>query len=184
MPTETDPRRTRRSLTLGAIVFFLVAPGTVAGVIPYLLTGWQPGDPFPGRIALRAAGAILVAVGLASLAESFARFVRKGRGTPAPIVPPNELVISGQYHFFRNPMYVAVVSIILGQSLVLGRAVLLVYGAVVWALFHIWVIAYEEPRLRRQFGRSYEAYCSRVGRWLPRVGSAPAPPQGPGRSNV
>ncbi len=158
-----------RSPALGAILFFALAPGTVAGVVPYLLTRWNEGPPSFGTTAVRTLGALLILIALTSLLESFARFVAKGRGTPAPIAPPRELVVSGQYRLVRNPMYVALVGVILGQALLLGRMVLLAYAAVVWAVCHLWVVAYEEPHLRRRFGASYEAYCSHVSRWLPGV---------------
>jgi len=150
---------------VGAGLFFGVAPGFVAGVVPYLLTGWRRFEAGPALVSF---GAAMIVVGVASLVESFLRFVVSG-GTPAPVAPPNELVVSGQYRFVRNPMYVAVVGIIAGQALILGRAILLGYAAVAWALFHLWVLAYEEPNLRRRFGATYQAYCSGVGRWLPRT---------------
>jgi protein-S-isoprenylcysteine O-methyltransferase Ste14 len=162
--------RTMHQVTVAfrAARFFVAAPGLVAGVVPYLLTGWGAKVKWPAHGLWIALGAMVIAVGLASLVESFVRFVSRGRGTPAPSAPPVELVVSGQYRFVRNPMYVAVVGIILGQALVLGRVLLVAYGAAVWFMFHVRVLTYEEPRLKRQFGAAYEAYCSRVRRWLPR----------------
>jgi protein-S-isoprenylcysteine O-methyltransferase Ste14 len=125
--------------------------------------------PFLGMEVLRLAGAALVAAGLASLLESFWRFAHVGLGTPAPLAPPRRLVVSGQYRYVRNPMYVAILAILVGQGLVLGSAVLLQYALVVWLVFHLWVVGYEEPRLRAQFGASYEAYGRSVGRWWPRL---------------
>jgi protein-S-isoprenylcysteine O-methyltransferase Ste14 len=156
----------RLAAALGSAIFFCLAPGTVAGLVPYLLTRWQA-EPVP--TAVRFVGVVLITMGLASLVESFARFVVKGSGTPAPVAPPTELVVSGQYRLVRNPMYVAIVSMVAGQALVLGRAALAMYAAGLWLLFHLWVLIYEEPHLRRRFGASYERYCSRVHRWLPRV---------------
>ena len=156
----------RLAAALGSAIFFCLAPGTVAGLVPYLLTRWQT-EPVP--TAVRLLGGVLIAAGLLSLVESFARFVVKGSGTPAPVAPPTELVVSGQYRLVRNPMYVAIVCIVGGQALVLGRSVLAMYAVGVWLLFHLWVLIYEEPHLRRRFGASYETYCTQVQRWLPRV---------------
>ena len=92
----------------------------------------------------------------------------EGLGTPAPFLPTQHLVVKGFYRYVRNPMYVAVVSIIVGQGLLLGNGYLLLYAALVWAAFHGFVLLYEEPKLRKTYGAEYEAYCTRVRRWLPR----------------
>jgi protein-S-isoprenylcysteine O-methyltransferase Ste14 len=154
---------------LGAIVFFILAPGTVAGWIPYWLTGWRVEGAFPGGVIGRVVGAVLILGGVASLVESFARFALEGLGTPAPVAPPTQLVVSGQYRHVRNPMYVAILAIVLGQSIVLASARLLAYAALLWLVSHAWVLWYEEPKLTRTFGPSYEAYRQRVRRWRPRL---------------
>jgi protein-S-isoprenylcysteine O-methyltransferase Ste14 len=154
---------------MGSLVFFVMAPGTVAGWVPFWLTNWQIQRPLLGIPGLRVAGAILIIVGLASLVESFLRFAIVGLGTPAPVAPPTRLVISGQYRYVRNPMYLAVLGIVFGQSLLLGAAVLLRYGVVAWLVFHAVVLIYEEPTLGAQFGPSYEAYRRNVRRWWPRI---------------
>src|SRR5262245_17194450 len=102
-------RMKKVSLALGAAMFFIAAPGLVAGLAPYLLTRGQSEARWPAHGFWMAVGAIMIAAGLVSLIEAFVRFVSKGRGTPAPMAPPEELVVSGQYRFVRNPMYVAVV---------------------------------------------------------------------------
>src|SRR5215203_3507207 len=136
--------------TLGTAAFLAAAPGVVAGLVPWMLTGWRQGDSlWP---PLRVAGAALVGVGAAVLLLAFAQFVVEGLGTPAPSAPTERLVVGGLYRYVRNPMYLAVVAVIAGQALVLGRWLLLAYalvfGATVWSFVH-W---YEEPTLRRQFG--------------------------------
>ena len=152
---------------LGSIVFFCVAPGTVAGVVPFLISGWKPrGDV---SLLARAIGALLVVVGLLSLVESFARFVLRGHGTPAPVSPPTSLVVTGQYRHVRNPMYVALVLIVAGQSTWLRSGPLFAYAALLWLLFHLRVLTYEEPTLEKEFGDSYEEYRLAVPRWLPRT---------------
>jgi protein-S-isoprenylcysteine O-methyltransferase Ste14 len=156
-------------VAIGSLLFFALAPGTVAGLIPFWLTGWRVEGPFPGASISRVVGALMAFVGLGSLVECFARFVFVGLGTPAPIAPPTRLVASGQYRYVRNPMYVAILVIVVGQGLVLGRVVLLQYAALLWLLFHAWVVLYEEPRLSAQFGASYQEYRHHVRRWWPRM---------------
>ena len=162
---------------LGSFVFFWVAPGTIAGLVPYLLSRWRIQPPLLGVPAGRIVGGIVLAIGVAGLVECFGRFALKGHGTPAPIAPPENLVVSGFYRHVRNPMYVAVVCAIVGQALLFGSVMLLEYAGVVWLLFHVFVLGYEEPTLRRQFGSSYAAYRANVRRWWPRL----TPWQGPGQ---
>jgi len=101
--------------------------------------------------------------------DSFARFAIHGLGTPAPVAPPQKLVVTGLYRYVRNPMYVSVVAIILGQALLFGDWRLVVYGAVFWLACHAFVLVYEEPTLRRKFGAQYEGFCANVPRWIPRL---------------
>lgn len=154
---------------LGSFVFFLVAPGVVAGVVPFALVGWSLQPPLLGAPGERLVGVVAVAVGLACLVDCFARFALEGRGTPAPVEQTEVLVASGPYRFVRNPMYVSVVTIVLGQALLLGQGPLLPYAGVLLLVFHLFVRLYEEPTLRRRFGNSYEAYCEHVRRWWPRL---------------
>ena len=123
----------------------------------------------PGWFPLRIVGGLLIAAGLPVLLDSFARFALEGLGTPLPAAPPERLVATGLYRYVRNPMYVAVVSLILGQALLFGSVTLLEYCFVVWLLFHIFVLAYEEPNLRGRFGDDYKHFCANVPRWIPRL---------------
>jgi protein-S-isoprenylcysteine O-methyltransferase Ste14 len=161
--------RGRARALLGSFVFLLVAPGVVAGVVPWLLTGWEVRDPLPGWMVLRLVGVLLIAAGAAVLLEAFLRFALHGLGTPAPVAPTEHLVVGGLYRYVRNPMYLAVAATIVGQALLLGQPVLLVYAAlflaVVWAFVH-W---YEEPTLSRQFGSEYDDYRQRIPGWWPRL---------------
>ena len=154
---------------LGSALFFCVAPGLAAGVVPGMLVGWQMGPPFLGLAALRVVGVILIILSAASLLDSFARFALEGHGTPAPVAPPVILVMSGQYRYVRNPIYIAVVASIVGQAMLFGSIVVLGYSGIVWCVFHLLVVGYEEPTLRLQFGESYSAYQAGVRRWWPRV---------------
>src|SRR6202451_2794318 len=134
--------------TLGSVVFLVIVPGFVAGLVPWWISRWRLEAPFLGILLFRFAGAVLVALGVAGLLDSFARFALQGLGTPAPVFPTRHLVTTGLYRYVRNPMYVAVVSAILGQVLLLGNIALLEYGALVWLLFHLFVLLYEEPTLK------------------------------------
>jgi protein-S-isoprenylcysteine O-methyltransferase Ste14 len=125
--------------------------------------------PFLGLQAVRWLGGALLLAGLAVLVDCFRRFALEGRGTPAPVAPTETLVVSGPYRHVRNPMYVAVLAVIAGQALLFGSVPLLVYTAVVWAAFHLFVLTYEEPTLRRRHGDSYRLYQRAVGRWWPRL---------------
>lgn len=159
----------KRALALlGSAIFLVIAPGTLAVYVPWAFTRWLLAPPLLGLYSLRVLGGGMIAAGLPVLLDSFARFAILGLGTPAPIVPPKHLVISGLYRYVRNPMYVAVVSLILGQGLLFGSVRLLEYGVVVWLGFFAFVVVYEEPTLRGKFGKEYEDYCARVGRWIPR----------------
>jgi protein-S-isoprenylcysteine O-methyltransferase Ste14 len=157
----------RGRLALGAAVFFCLAPGGVAGLVPFLVSGWRRQSTLPAWA--RAVGAALVVVGLASVLESFARFVLHGHGTPAPAAPPRRLVVSGQYRFVRNPMYAALVLIVLGQAAWFGSRDLVLYAVALLVLFHLRVLVYEEPRLAARFGAGFDAYRKGVPRWLPRL---------------
>ncbi|MBC9716117.1 isoprenylcysteine carboxylmethyltransferase family protein [Streptomyces sp. TRM66268-LWL] len=151
----------------GSAVFFVVAPGTVAGLVPWLLTGWAAGGPW--WVPVRVVGWVLLVVSAAVLLHSFARFAAQGLGTPAPIAPTGHLVVTGAYRHVRNPMYVAVFAVILAQGLVLARPVLLGYGLLAWAVMAAFARGYEEPALREQFGQEYEDYRRAVRGWLPRL---------------
>jgi len=163
---------------LGSAIFFAVAPSVLAGLIPWSITQWEFGPPFFDLQATRAVGMLLIAAGLPGLIDSFARFALQGLGTPAPIAPPQNLVVTGLYRYVRNPIYVAVVAIILGQAMLFGDWRLVLLGALFWLAFHLFVVAYEEPTLLRTFGSEYEAYRANVRRWVPRVVPWRAPESG------
>src|SRR5918993_2938917 len=160
---------------LGSAVFFALAPGVVAGLVPWWLTGWQVRSLPAWWLPLRLAGVVLLVAGAVVLVQAFARFVVEGLGTPAPVAPTRELVVGGLYRYVRNPMYLAVLAAIGGQALLLGRLVLLAYAAVVAAAFVAFVHWYEEPTLAEQFGDRYQAYR----RGGPGSGARP-PPRRPG----
>ena len=159
----------RLTAIAGSILFLLAAPGVVAGFIPWSISGWVFQPPFFGLELVRIVGWLLIAFGLVLLVETFARFALEGLGTPAPVYPTKTLVVTGSYRFVRNPMYLAVVTLILGQALVFSSWPLLIYAAIVWVVVHLFVVGYEEPTLRHTFGSQYEDYRLNVRRWLPRL---------------
>jgi protein-S-isoprenylcysteine O-methyltransferase Ste14 len=159
----------RPTAALGSALFFLLAPGVVVGLIPWLLTHWQVHDPLPYWAPVRVLGAILLVAGLIALVGAFVRFVMEGFGTPAPVAAPERLVVGGVYRYVRNPMYVAVLAAIVGQALLLGQLGLLLYAAGAWLVVAAFVRFYEEPTLTRRFGAEYEAYRRAVPAWLPRL---------------
>ena len=161
--------------TAGSALFLVIAPGVVAGLVPWWLTRWQPGAAFPVPVLI--AGAVLTAAGPAALLAAFAQFAIQGRGTPAPPLPTEQLVVRGLYLYVRNPMYLAVLATITGQALMLSRPVLLGYAAVVAAAFVAFVYGYEQPTLAQRYGAQYEAYRRAVPGWWPRVPSARKNPQ-------
>lgn len=161
--------RSRAAALTGSALFLIVAPGTIAGYLPWLIGRWRfAGDLGASRL-LWLTGLALLLAGGAALLECFVRFAWTGLGTPAPIAPPGRLIVTGLYRRVRNPMYVAVVTLILGQALLLGRIDLLGYAAIVWLSFHLFVLGYEEPALRQQFPDDYRAFTAAVPRWLPRL---------------
>jgi protein-S-isoprenylcysteine O-methyltransferase Ste14 len=153
---------------LGSAVFLVIAPGFVAAVVPWWISHWRVEAPLFGITLFRFAGGVLILMGAIGLLDSFARFAIQGLGTPAPVFPTRHLVVTGLYRYVRNPMYVAVVSSILGQGLLFGNVRLMEYGAAVWLLMHLFVVLYEEPALERAFGAGYRCFREAVPRWIPR----------------
>jgi protein-S-isoprenylcysteine O-methyltransferase Ste14 len=159
----------RPAAIFGSAVFLVIAPGSIAVLFPYWIDRWQMLPPLLGMSAFRALGVLLICAGFPVLLDSFARFAIEGFGTPAPIAPPRHLVVTGLYRYVRNPMYVAVSSLVFGQGLLFGSVQVLKYGLAVVVGFHLFVLLYEEPALRRKFKNEYDVYCKNVRRWWPRV---------------
>jgi protein-S-isoprenylcysteine O-methyltransferase Ste14 len=155
---------------VGSAVFFVLAPGVVAGLVPWLISGWNvhwPRSAF--SIAVMALGGALVAVAVVVVIRNFVRFVVDGRGTPSPVLQTERLVVGGDYRFVRNPMYLGVISAILGQAMIFGSLALLVYALAVWAMMASFVRWYEEPLLLNRYGEEYERYQRGVRAWVPRL---------------
>jgi len=151
---------------LKSLLFLIIAPGMVAGYIPLALL--RGGAQIETRLLAYLAFPFWTIGGIILL-WSFWNFLAQGRGTPAPIDPPKELVATGFYRYVRNPMYVGVLAVILGHFLWFGHWSLLVYAIVVFLLFNTFIVYYEEPTLNRKFGTAYEEYRKNVPRWIPRL---------------
>ena len=173
----------RRSVAAaGSSLFFVLAPGVVAGVVPWLLTGWRVDRTYAWP--WRALGVVLVVAGAAALVHAFARFVIEGAGTPAPVAPTERLVVGGLYRHVRNPMYLAVAAVICGEALILGRPWLYAYGGLFGVAVWLFVTLYEEPVLARRYGAEYDAYRRAVPGWRPRLRPwIRSPTSGPPTSN-
>jgi protein-S-isoprenylcysteine O-methyltransferase Ste14 len=156
----------RARAAVGSLVFLVLAPGVVAGLLPWALTGWESGSP---GLALQVAGGALVAGGAWVLIGAFVRFVVEGLGTPAPLAPTEHLVVGGLYRHVRNPMYLAVASTIVGQAFILGRPGLFAYAAIFCVVVALFVRTYEEPTLAARYSEQYEAYRRAVPGWWPRL---------------
>jgi protein-S-isoprenylcysteine O-methyltransferase Ste14 len=160
----------RLAAGVGTAVFFVVAPGVVAGLVPWLISGWQVRGPLsPLAIIRMALGGVLLVLAIVVLVRAFARFVMEGRGTPAPVAPTERLVVGGDYRFVRNPMYLAVITAVLGQAMIFGSLGLLLYAVALWAIMAAFVRWYEEPVLLSRYGEEYERYRHAVRAWLPRL---------------
>jgi protein-S-isoprenylcysteine O-methyltransferase Ste14 len=149
-------------LILRALASFLACPAVVAGVVPMLLMRSRAVRPEWFTVSLPVLG-----LGGFALLWCVRDFYASGRGTLAPWDPPQRLVVVGLYRVTRNPMYVAVLAIVLGWSLLYRSELLLAYAAVLAGLFHWRVRSYEEPQLKLRFGAAWDAYQAAVPRWLP-----------------
>jgi protein-S-isoprenylcysteine O-methyltransferase Ste14 len=156
-----------RLLPLRAAVAAAALPGTGTVIVPWLLLrGGGGGDLTLGPA--RFAAAATLALGVAGLVWCIVDFARLGRGTLAPTDAPRFVVRGGLYRYVRNPMYVCVVTILLSEAVLFESSALFAWAAIALVAFHLFVLLYEEPTLRRTFGADYEAYRASVPRWIPR----------------
>jgi protein-S-isoprenylcysteine O-methyltransferase Ste14 len=157
--------RSPRRAVVGALVFFALAPGTTAGLVPWLLTGWH--HPVVG--VTRWVAVTLILAGFATTAAAFVQFVVEGRGTPAPVAPTEVLVVGGLYRWTRNPMYQAVAAMIGGQALLFSSRPALAWLAIFMLAVWTFVTVHEQPALRQRYGYAYCRYREAVPGWHPRL---------------
>jgi protein-S-isoprenylcysteine O-methyltransferase Ste14 len=155
------------TLAVRSIAWTVVIPGIVVGYLPWRFFGLRHAR-FDWGAPRHLLAAALMLIGTSLFLVCVWEFARRGRGTLSPLDPPRRLVVRGLYRYVRNPMYLSGTLVLLGEVALTGSRSLLAYWAVWFTAVNLFVIAYEEPTLRRQFGAEYDAYCARVGRWLPR----------------
>ena len=154
-------------LALRSLLWTILLPGVVAGYVPWRFFG-RGRTPFDLTSPTQLLGLVCIGLGVVLLAACIFEFAWTGRGTLSPADPPPHLVVRGLYRYVRNPMYLSVTMILLGEALVVHSVALTIYWAIWFAAANIFVLCYEEPALRRRFGSSYNEYTQQVRRWIPR----------------
>lgn len=155
------------SLLLRNLFFTIIQPGVVAGLIPFLIIKNKANDIFVQPLQFHHyAGAIIFIIGLAIMLSCIISFAVKGRGTLSPVDPTKQLVVSGLYKFSRNPMYVGVMLMLIGEAVFTQSVSLSVYSLFIFLFFHLFILIHEEPQLKRVFGEDYIAYRQKVRRWI------------------
>jgi protein-S-isoprenylcysteine O-methyltransferase Ste14 len=139
----------------------------VAGLIPYWILGSPGIASFKNSLSFFQYIAIFTfAIGVAILLYCITMFAIKGKGTLSPADPTKKLVVSGLYKYSRNPMYIGVMLILIGESAFFGSTILWIYTAILFIAFNLFIVIHEEPRLERDFGTEYQQYLKAVRRWL------------------
>jgi protein-S-isoprenylcysteine O-methyltransferase Ste14 len=154
-------------LALRSLLWTCLLPGLFAGYIPWRYFGLRD-VRIDWSSPIQLLALVPIAAGAALLAACIVEFARSGRGTLSPLDPPRHLVVRGLYRYVRNPMYLSVTMVVLGEALLARSSALAIYWVIWFACANLFVIGYEEPTLRRQFGESYNEYARQVGRWVPK----------------
>jgi protein-S-isoprenylcysteine O-methyltransferase Ste14 len=163
---ENDKLQTTASLLFRNFIFTVLQPGLVAGVIPYyILRGRSDALEKPLHFHMYA-GLLVMGVGLIIMLRCIIQFALEGMGTLSPADPTERLVVRGLYQYSRNPMYVGVTMILIGEAILTQSTSLWIYSAIVFTCFNLFIIFREERRLQRDFGEEYKLYCRRVRRWI------------------
>ena len=174
MTNSSAPPLSRAWLAVRSLFWTIVFPGFFAGYLPWRFFGLRS-VVVDLRIPLQWVGLLLIFVGAALLTACIFEFARSGRGTLSPVDPPSVLVVRGLYRYVRNPMYLSVTLIVWGEILLTRSAAMFGYWIVWFAAANLFVLGYEEPALRRQFGPDYDRYAAKVGRWFPKLGALKRP---------
>lgn len=154
-------------------IFTIVVPGTVGILVPRWLLGEFRKPPLG---LLSWLGGIVFCIGAAIYFRCAWEFAVRGLGTPAPIAPTKYLVTTALHRYVRNPMYIGVALAIVGEAIIFRSVQVAIYAGLMLLIAHVFVVLYEEPTLRRQFGESYEEYRRQVPRWIPRLRTPPGSP--------
>ena len=155
-----------RNITVSAVFTLFGGPGLTLVLVPFLITRFRLPDGAPAAAVL--AALVLIALGVVPLLESIVRFVVIGKGTLVPTAPTRHLVVSGLYRHVRNPMYVGVLTVLVGEALLFRSKSMLICLACAWLAMHLFVRFYEEPRLTQTYADQYQLYKHNVPRWIPR----------------
>jgi protein-S-isoprenylcysteine O-methyltransferase Ste14 len=155
------------SLLLRNLFFTILQPGIVAGLIPFLILKEGASNILAQPLIFHHyLGATVFFIGLVIMITCIISFAVKGRGTLSPADPTKRLVVTGLYKFSRNPMYIGVMLILIGEAAFFSSRSLWVYSAIVFMAFNLFIILHEEPRLKRDFGTEYQQYGRTVRRWI------------------
>ena len=158
-------------------IFTVLVPGMIGVFLPYRLAQSPAVRESMPLGNFRYVGPLLIVVGGLIYLWCAWDFATTGKGTPAPIDPPKHLVVKGLYRYVRNPMYCGVLCVVLGQAVWFESGQLFIYAGLGFLIFNLFVLAYEEPVLRRNFGEAYGSYCATVPRWLPALRRRPSDKQ-------
>jgi len=155
------------SLFIRNLIFTILQPGIVVGLLPYLLIRDKVDSFFMVPLRMHQyVGAFIFVLGWCLIIYCVYRFAVEGKGTLSPVDPTKHLVVKGLYQYSRNPMYIGVMLALIGEVIFSLSLQVLIYSIIVFIAFHLFIILVEEPRLRRDFGEEYQAYCRKVGRWV------------------
>jgi protein-S-isoprenylcysteine O-methyltransferase Ste14 len=155
------------SLLFRNLIFTILQPGIVAGLVPYwILKSKTPVSNDQSLKLYQFAGEIVFTTGLIIMLYCIINFATRGKGTLSPIDPTKKLVITGLYKFSRNPMYIGVMIMLIGEAIFFRSADLWIYSAAIFAAFNLFIMFFEEPRLRKDFEKEYEQYCKKTRRWI------------------
>jgi protein-S-isoprenylcysteine O-methyltransferase Ste14 len=160
-------QRRTGSLLISSLFFTILQPGLVSGLFPYLILGSRVKEILQNDFTLpQYFGSIIFFAGLIIMLECIVRFALEGRGTLSPADPTQILVVKGLYRYSRNPMYLGVVSMLIGEAVFFEAGRFWYYVVGIALAFNLFILLVEEPRLKRDFGAEYEEYCRKVRRWL------------------
>jgi protein-S-isoprenylcysteine O-methyltransferase Ste14 len=168
--SKTAPSWSAAWLAVRSLMWTILFPGFVAGYVPWRFFGLGQ-IQLKGLSPISFLGLICIGLGVVLLAACIVEFARSGRGTLSPMDPPRHLVIRGLYKYVRNPMYLSVTTIVLGEVLLTHSLALAFYWAIWFGIVNLFVMGYEEPTLHQSFGRAYDEYTEHVGRWVPKFPS-------------